>query len=329
VSDATADWYRRFAELEAHGQSVIYEEWARGVASDDAVLDLIRTLPAPRQQPNLVFACSRLLGAPESGYGQWREWLLRHADAVVAEARKRTTQTNEPRRCAALLPVLAQIPGPIALLEVGTSAGLCLFPDRYSYSYDGGPPLNPVDGPSSVLLECATTGPLPLPDRLPNVVWRAGLDLHPLRTDDEDAVTWLETLVWPEQHERRARIRAALDIVRADPPLLVEGDLAVDLASLAALAPSDATLVVFHTAVLPYVVRADRERFFDTVRSLDCVWISNEPHAATPWMFPDGPRPATTFALGRDGELLALTGAHGQSIDWLAPRLGGAAGCSP
>ena len=42
----------------------------------------------------------------------------------------RSTQTNEAGRCAALLPVLALLPQPLALLEVGTSAGLCLFPDR-------------------------------------------------------------------------------------------------------------------------------------------------------------------------------------------------------
>ena len=65
----------------------------------------------------------------------------------------RSTKTNEPRRCAGLLPVLAGIAGPLALLEVGASAGLCLYPDRYSYSYDGLPPLHPADGPSPVLLE--------------------------------------------------------------------------------------------------------------------------------------------------------------------------------
>ncbi len=36
------------------------------------------------------------------------------------------TQTNEPGRCAVLLPLLAALPQPLALLEVGASAGLCL-----------------------------------------------------------------------------------------------------------------------------------------------------------------------------------------------------------
>jgi hypothetical protein len=48
---------------------------------------------------------------------------------------KRRTQTNEPARCATLLPLLALLPQPLALLEIGASAGLCLLPDLYSYKY--------------------------------------------------------------------------------------------------------------------------------------------------------------------------------------------------
>lgn len=61
----------------------------------------------------------------------------RHADEIAATMAVRTTQTNEPARCATLLPVLAHLPQALALLEVGASAGLCLLPDYYAYDYGG------------------------------------------------------------------------------------------------------------------------------------------------------------------------------------------------
>jgi hypothetical protein len=324
--EKTVQWYRWFAENEAAGRSALFEGWAYGVADDPTVLDLLAELPRPKRQPNLLFACSRLVGCPLALYDEWRQWLIAHWPAVSAEMRVRGTQTNEPRRCAVLLPALAQVEGPIALLEVGASAGLCLYPDRYSYSYDGRR-IDPATGPSPVLLECATTGNPPIPTALPTIVWRAGIDLNPLDLANPDDTNWLETLIWPEQHERRARIRAAMDIVRADPPRIVRGDAIDDLPSLVASAPSDATLVVVSSAAIVYLMPEPRARFIDYVRSLDATWISNE----GPGIVPVAAAALEGRAAPVTGQMLlslnelpqAFTGPHGDRLDWLeevAPR---------
>lgn len=316
----TSTWYRDFGELEARGQSAIYEQWALGVADDPALITLVEELPLQKRQPNLVFACARLLGAPERDYPALRRWLMPNWSAVVSEALARSTQTNEARRCASLLPALSLIPGPLALLEVGASAGLCLFPDRYSYSYDGDAPRDPPAGPSTVLLESTTTGGMPRPRSVPRIVWRAGLDLHPLDVRDADDMHWLETLVWPEQHERRARLRAAIRIAAENPPRIVRGDASV-LASLAAQAPDDATLVVITSAVLVYLPFAERMRFVESVRSLDARWISLEGVRGLPTVraaLPDDGGSDGRFVLALDEVPLAFTGPHGQSLDWIA-----------
>ncbi|MBR1238425.1 DUF2332 family protein, partial [Bradyrhizobium sp. AUGA SZCCT0182] len=106
-----------------------------------------------------------------------------------------------------------------------------------------------------------------MPKSIPRIAWRAGLDLNPVDVRSEHDAAWLETLVWPEQNERVARLRAAINIARSDPPNVVSGDLLTDLPKLASTAPRDATLVVFHTAVLGYVLpQSAREQFAATVK---------------------------------------------------------------
>jgi hypothetical protein len=317
---ATANWYRFFAEAEAPGSSAIYEGWARGVVDDNEVLGRLAELPRPKRQPNLIFACSRLLGAPLGPYEPWREWLISNWGDVRAEALVRSTQTNEARRCAVLLPVLGMIDGPIALLEVGASAGLCLYPDRYSYSYDG-VRLDPVDGPSAVLLECALTGHPPVPRGMPKIVWRAGLDLNPLDVSDPDDITWLETLIWPEQSERLERLRAAMDIVRAEPPRIVRGDAVESLPGLVAEAPADATLVIVTSAAIVYLMPEPRAQLIQYIESSGARWISNEGAGIVPAAKErlEGREPPVPgeLLLSLDQHPLAFTGGHGQRLDWL------------
>jgi len=311
------EWYTTFGETEARGQSEVYEQWALGVAGDPDIQALLLTMPLQKRQPNLVFASARLLGAPVGPYAPFRAWLIEHFAAVAAEAEQRMTQTNEARRCASLLPALALIDGPIALLEVGASAGLCLYPDRYAYRYDGGPLL----GDSEVVLESTTTGPVPVPTALPQIVWRAGVDLHPLDVRNGDDMRWLETLVWPEQHERRERLLAAIEIAKTDPPHLVAGDAVEAVAALAAEAPDDATLVIVTSGVLVYLPAAQRAHFAEQVRALDARWISLEGRGALPEVEARLPKATEggvpgRFVLALDEHPLAFTGPHGQSLDW-------------
>ncbi|MFD1338870.1 DUF2332 domain-containing protein [Microbacterium lemovicicum] len=311
---AVAQRFDRFAREEAPGRSPLYEEWARGVAGDPAVQAVLARIPADHRQPPLVFAVTRMHGADERGYDGWAGWVQANADLVVAECGRRSIQTNEPLRCAALLPALSLVPGPIALLEVGASAGLCLYPDRYSYRYSGDEAaLDPAGGASEVVLHAALRGRPEL--RMPEVVWRAGIDLSPLDAGDADDRRFLAALVWPGEEGRVERIEAALDVVAADPPLLVAGDATDDvlLKEVAAQAPADATLVVTTPGVLPHIPRAGRERLLAGIRSLDARWITVDPVGLhDTWT----DRVASGFALALDGRPLARVDPLGGSVEW-------------
>jgi hypothetical protein len=300
---------------QVRGISPSYERLCLGVAEDPELIARLDVLPAPKRQPNLLFGAVRFLGGPTDSYAGFRGFVLSHWDAVAATMLARRTQTNEPRRCTALLPVLATLPQPLALLEVGASAGLCLYPDRYAYRYGDDPQL----GSSRAVLDCRVSGPVPRPRAMPTVVSRAGLDLNPLDVRDEDDVRWLEALVWPEQTERFALLRAAVDIARAEPLAVTSGDLTTDLASVAATAPSQATLVVFHSAVLAYLDSAQREQFRASVTELarrrPTVWVSNE--GAGVVVDVASTHDSAPFVLARDGVPLAFTSPHGDWLEWL------------
>ncbi len=305
--------YAEFAAREAHGVSPVYERLSYAVSRDDELLALLGALPPTKRQPNLLFGVVRLLGGPVEDPAAFHEYAVASWPEIEAQMRVRATQTNEVGRCAVLLPVLATLPQPLALLEVGASAGLCLYPDRYAYRYG-----DQVIGSGEPVLECTATGMAP-PTGLPEVVWRAGLDLNPLHVTDPADVAWLDALIWPEHTHRRARLRAAAAVAAAEPPLLVRGDLVDDLPALAAQAPTGATLVVFHTSVLYQVPAPRREAFTKLVRELPGHWIANEAPDALPYdTLPKPPDNALHNVLALDGTPLAWTRSHGQAIIWFA-----------
>ena len=313
-SRAVAERYQRFADEEARGRSRLYEAFALSIAKDADCLRFLMSLPEAKRQPNLFLAAVRFVAGEPEDWPDFRRRFRGNEDLVRATMLARMTQTNEPARCAVLLPALAMLPGPLSLIEVGASAGLCLLPDYYAYDYKG-----TFLGEGRPVLACDSDAATPVPRTIPEIVWRAGLDLNPLDINDADDVAWLEALVWPEQEERLIRLRKALEVAREQPPRVVRGDLRCDLRTLAEEAPKDATLVIFHTAVLSYVPSLeDREAFSHTAHSLGH-WLSNEGAG----VFPEIAENAGSAARGQmlmslDGRPLAWTDPHGASIRWIA-----------
>ena len=316
--------YRSFA-LEAQ-ESPCFEQWARGVAGDEDVKAWIAELPQIKQQPNLVFAAARWHGVPAPGpYAGLRDALLDDQGSIRQTIMTRSTQTNEVGRLATLTPVFARIEAtagkPLALVEAGASAGLCLYPDRYDYDWEPARRLTGSPGPT---LSCMVHGTPPLPSALPTIAWRGGIDINPLDVDDSDAMAWLTNLVWPGQDARRLRLEAAIDIARSDPPNLTRGDLLTDLRTQIDIAAQYGQVVVFHSAVIAYLAPAARAQYQESMMELVnegiCRWVSNEGRNVLPDITATGPTvPADspTFVLALDGQAIAWTHGHGASMTWL------------
>lgn len=310
------------AQRELHGVSPSYEALCLAVAADARICAGLDELPAPKRQPNLLLGAVRYTGGPVEDPVAFIEFVHSNWELVTETMRTHRTQTNEPGRCATLLPVLSSLPQPLALIEVGASAGLCLYPDRYAYRYLTSTGAHRVgDGP--LVLPCEVTGPAPLPSSGPQVVWRAGIDLNPLRPDRVEDRRWLTALVWPEQRERAGRLQLALDLAALEPARIDAGDLLTELPNLVTEAPPDVTLVVFHSAVLAYLGPAQRSEFDDLMRTLgrtrDVHWVSNEAPGVIEGTEHLADRGSSRFVLAHNRSPVALAGPHGQSLEWLSP----------
>lgn len=332
----TAGNYLSFARNQARGSSDTLADWAEGVGEDREVLALLDSLPVAKRQPNLLFGAARLVAGVDDltvgvPYAEFRDAVLSQWESIRAEMLARSTQTNEAGRCATFLPLIASFDGPVALLEVGASAGLCLYPDLYGYEYwvDGGESvaLAPVVGNSAVVNRCRISSLSHVLKRLPEVAWRGGIDLNPLDPADPDTRSWLRALVWPEHAERRGRLDAALAVARSHPVDMVKGSLVDEVEAVASRIPHGLRVILFHSAVLAYLSSSDRERFVEAVGRIqvvrpNTVWLSNEG--------PDVVRPVRErltdeqraqvggrFVMALNGVPVAFTGPHGDSFESL------------
>lgn len=289
--------YRWFAD-ETAATSPVWERMSHWVATQPRLVDRLEGLEGEARQPNRFLAALRFLGGPIVPGPDLESWLDEHWWAVERVIRTRITQTNEPGRLRAIAPLLATLPQPLSLLELGASAGLCLLPEL----------LAPQPG-----LEVAA---------------RLGVDRNPLDAADPDTRRWLASLVWPGEDEREARLRAALEVAAENRPAIRLADLTDDVESwlptlveeLRTEAPQ-ATPVILHSTTLGYLPRAQREPVVRAIRASDARWVSFEPDGVVPGIPRGeqslGPAPASgAFVLALDAEPVAWCQAHGGWVRW-------------
>ncbi|MGO9877542.1 MAG: DUF2332 domain-containing protein [Acidimicrobiia bacterium] len=339
-----------FADSSCRGYSPLYDRICRFVAQDDDVLALIKQAPPAAHQPNVILGVVHYLllggldhplaavyaGRNDADPGPlFRDVCLSCRAEVLALMQTRRTQTNEVGRSAVLGPALTwvagQVRGPLALVDVGTSAGLNLACDRYRLDYGAAGATGPPD--ADVRIACAVIGGNPpIAAQLPAIVARIGLDRSPIDLTDERDARWLLACIWPDTG-RLERTSAAIRHAQQHPPTIRRGDMIDDLPATLAELPDDATVCVLTTWALAYLQSEGRQRFAARLaaagRQRTIVWISGEgPGVVSAFADaippPDGGvEPSVLGAVVYDGDTahataLAYVHPHGASINWLA-----------
>ena len=256
-------------------------------------------------------------GVPDEPWPAFRATLRAHTKKLRTLS-GRPVQTNEVARCAALLGGFLEIVRltglPLRLLEVGASAGLNLRFDRYRYEL-GGTAWGPEDSP--VLLRTGLSGHPPLGVQA-SVASRAGCDPRPVDPRTEDGRITLQSYVWPDQLERLDRLRAALSVAAEVEAPVVRAGAAEWIGGVLRALREGCASVVFHSIVMQYLDKEERERFELTLHDSGA---GARPDSPLAWlrMEPAGDRTEVRLTLWPGGEerTLARAGYHGDPVEWL------------
>ena len=342
---------RRFGEFaEEYAALPLYSAIARQVARDEETARLLLRARPGQARPVLWLAALHdlVLRRPDVPAARWyasvvgrdrlpvgdpwpdvRATVLAHSEELADVMATHSTQTNEVGRSVYLAAGLglaaARVRGtagevaPVALVELGASAGLLLGLDRYDIELQsdaGVVQLGRAGSPVACRGRDRSHPPLDRPE-VPRIAGRAGVDLHPVPLDDVAGVRWLTACLWPDVPGRVERFVAARDLLLPDPPRVVAGDMVDALPAAIEWARegagTDAHVVVFSSWALTYVAREHRVDLEAALRRLslevdDLSWLTAEPPGCAP-----GVEPPTATPLGGGTTVLGLRRWHGGS----------------
>ena len=243
-------------------------------------------------------------------------------DERLAASLASAPQTNETARSAMLLPGLLFIARetglPLALHEIGSSAGLNLLFDRFHYRYGD---VEWGDPASAVRLQPEVRGaPIPM-DGVLNVLSRKGSDIAPVYVNDPADRLRLRSYIWPDQTARLERLDAAIALAAATPFGLERIDAAAFVRENHAARLPGTAFVLLHTIMWQYMPRATKDAILAVLQEAGARATAEAPIARLRMEPGD---PANNWAVlsltlwpGGETRRLANCDYHGRWIEWI------------
>jgi hypothetical protein len=344
MSGGYTDYWVFFAKDARKTGSVLYSKLAAGIGADAELKALAARAKPGQPHANLILAAVHFLllrgaddplkrfygtvGGTVSSEGEdpmpdFRAFVHRHLAQIQPMIETRVTNTNEVGRSAILHPgfaVAAKSSGaPLALIEVGPSAGLNLIWDKYGVRYrKDGAIVAAINNTVPLVIEAEARGErVPPVSIVPPVASRIGLELNPVDLSNADDRDWLRALIWPDQVSRLERLDKAIALFSKEKPPILAGDALALLPDALAQAPRDAAPIVYHTIAVYQFSREMRE----ALESILTVAGLRRPVFRLSFEF-DGQLYLLSLIRYADGAReetrLASCHPHGTWIEWLA-----------
>lgn len=324
--------------------SPLYSHLSLEVAKDRDILAIVAGADLAQQVSNLLFGAVHflLLGSRQhplreffpdlvssarplqGAYPFFRDFCLKNSEEIHQLITSQRVQTNEVGRAACLLPAFELISRrverkPLALIEIGASAGLHLRWDKYDYDYGKAGQININN--ARVKLSCAPVGQQmpPIPNDFPEASSRISIDLNPMDAYDETAMRWLRALIWPEHTDRTQALQQAIDIAQENPVTLLKGDAGELITDVLNQASPEATICVFHSYTLN---QCSTEVRMHILALIETFAQQRDLFRVSQGWFSGQEQPQLELFSYKGGEvrreLLAYCESHGRQIEWLS-----------
>ena len=313
------------ADLAAGGPTAaLVDHWPGDPVADALPLRLAGALHAlvlSGAAPELAATYPPRAGAGPERLGPVLPGVLAAHRAFIGGFLASPPQTNEVGRSGVLLGGFLRIARdtglPLALLEIGASAGLNTVWDRFHYRLGGaswGDPASPVH------LAPAWEGGLPPLDAPLRVASRRACDLSPIDLEDSAQRLRLRAYVWADQRERLARLDGAIAVARAAGQHVERADAALWVREHLAGTAAERATVLYHSIMWQYMPGETRKDLAGTLRERGA---RASPEAPLAWLRFEPPTPEArpelrlTLWPGGTERRLATAQAHGSQVTWL------------
>ncbi|KYP80245.1 DUF2332 domain-containing protein [Ferroacidibacillus organovorans] len=330
--------FRRFAEKECKGSSRLYEFLSIEISRDTHLLELSSHCSQGQPVPNLLFASVHYLllsgvdhelkafylsvtGNPrpfEGSFPPFKNFCQNYRNEMIRLLQSKMVQTNEIRRCTYFYPsfcyIYNKVRRPLSLVEIGTSAGLQLLWDKYSYSYGTDSVYGDLSSSVHLTSELRSGNALPLLQKTPPVKSKFGIDLHVVDLSKKEDYLWLKSLIWPEHKERLEVLEKAAQLFTINSVNLIEGDGVSLLPHVVEQVPEDSALCIFHTHVANQIPDELKRKLIDNIKAIgtkrDVFHLYNN-------ISDVGKLHLDSFINGVEfNEIIAETDGHGRWFDW-------------
>ncbi|QQK75328.1 DUF2332 domain-containing protein [Salicibibacter cibarius] len=333
--------FKHFAVNECRGSSQLYEHLSQCVSEDEEMLLLCAHAREGQPVPNLFFGAvhyllykgkdhelkcfyGSIVESPEEEGGcfpYFKDFCQKYRNEIISIMENKSVQTNEVRRCSYLYPcfclIYEKVKKPLALIEIGTSAGFQLLWDQYSYSYGTAEVYGNHHSDVHIKAENRGKHSLFLLPESPPVTYRKGLDLHVNNLNDNENYLWLKSLIWPNHYERRKLFERAAQEVTTTPSDLIEGDGVALLSGVVKEIPQDTAICIFHTHVANQMPHHTKRELLKKIEGIgqerEVFHLYNNIH--------DGDLHLDYFINGEESNLtIGNTDGHGRWFSWNLQR---------